>query len=33
MGWICTLDPSKERFEALKPLIQAAYAYAKEKYS
>ncbi len=33
MGWICTLNPSKEHFEELKPLIQEAYEYAKEKYS
>lgn len=33
MGWICILNPSKERFEELKPFIQEAYEYAKEKYS
>ncbi|MBD5155225.1 MAG: hypothetical protein HDT15_09200 [Oscillibacter sp.] len=32
MGWICVLNPSQERFEELKPLIQKAYEYAKEKY-
>lgn len=32
MGWICVLNPSQERFEELKPLIQEAYEYAKEKY-
>ncbi|MDE7326369.1 MAG: hypothetical protein K2N63_08850 [Lachnospiraceae bacterium] len=32
MGWICALNPSSERFEELKPLIQEAYEYAKEKY-
>lgn len=32
MGWICSLNPSKETFEELKPLIQEAYEYAKEKF-
>ena len=32
MGWICILNPSKECFDELKPLIQEAYACAKEKY-
>ena len=33
MGWICVLNPSVETFRKLKPLIQEAYEYAKEKYS
>lgn len=33
MGWICVLNPSEDIFEKLKPLIQEAYEYAKEKYS
>lgn len=33
MGWICVLNPSESRFEELKPLIQEAYEYAKEKYA
>ncbi len=33
MGWICVLNPSEKCFENLKPLIQEAYEYAKEKYS
>lgn len=32
MGWICSLNPSEKTFEELKPLIQEAYDYAKEKY-
>lgn len=32
MGWICSLSPSNDTFEILKPLIQEAYEYAKEKY-
>ncbi|WP_294143879.1 DUF6194 family protein [uncultured Clostridium sp.] len=32
MGWICSLNPSEKTFEELKPLIQEAYEYAKEKY-
>ena len=32
MSWICSLNPSKETFEELKPLIAEAYEYAKEKY-
>ena len=32
MGWICSLNPSENTFEELKPLIQEAYEYAKEKY-
>lgn len=33
MGWICVLSPSKETFQKLKPLIEEAYIYAKEKYA
>lgn len=33
MGWICSLNPSQKTFEALKPYIQEAYEYAKEKYA
>ena len=32
MSWICVLNPSAETFENLKPLIEEAYKYAKEKY-
>lgn len=32
MSWICVLNPSCDTFEALKPLIDEAYEYAKEKY-
>ncbi len=32
MSWICVLNPSSETFESLKPLINEAYEYAKEKY-
>ncbi len=32
MSWICVLNPSKETFDKLKPLIAEAYEYAKEKY-
>lgn len=33
MGWICILNPSYESFEELKPFINEAYEYAKEKYT
>ncbi len=33
MSWVCVLNPSETTFERLKPLIQEAYEYAKEKYS
>ncbi|MDE7390089.1 MAG: hypothetical protein K2M82_04020 [Lachnospiraceae bacterium] len=33
MSWICSLNPSEKTFEELKPLIQEAYEYAKEKYA
>ena len=32
MGWICCLNPTEETFNELRPLIQEAYEYAKEKY-
>ena len=32
MSWICSLNPSGETFDKLKPLIAEAYEYAKEKY-
>ena len=32
MGWLCVLNPSNKTFEKLKPLIDEAYEYAKEKY-
>ena len=32
MSWICVLNPSKETFDKLKPLIAEAYEYSKEKY-
>lgn len=32
MAWISVLNPSKDTFEELKPLIQESYNYAKEKY-
>ncbi|MDE5777273.1 MAG: hypothetical protein K2I10_02000 [Lachnospiraceae bacterium] len=32
MGWICALSLSEKTFEELKPYIQEAYEYAKEKY-
>ncbi len=31
MSWICTLNPSENTFEKLKPLIKEAYDYAKEQ--
>ena len=33
MSWVCVLNPSDTTFEQLKPLIQEAYEYAKEKYT
>lgn len=33
MSWICCLNPGAETFEQLKPFIQEAYEYAKEKYA
>lgn len=32
MGWISVLNPSKETFEKLKPLIQEAYEFSIEKF-
>ena len=32
MAWICALNPSEQTFEELKPYIQEAYEYAKEKF-
>lgn len=32
MGWICVLNPTEMIFEKLKPFIQEAYKYAREKY-
>lgn len=32
MGWVCILNPTEQSFEELKPLIQEAYEYAKEKF-
>lgn len=32
MSWICVLNPTKQTFEKLKPLIKEAYEYAKEKF-
>ncbi len=32
MAWICVLNPSERTFEELKPYIQEAYEYAKEKF-
>ena len=32
MGWLCVLNPSNKTFGKLKPFIDEAYEYAKEKY-
>lgn len=32
MGWISVLNPTQETFEELKPLIEEAYLFAKEKF-
>ena len=32
-GWPCVLTPSRQTFEALKPLIVESYEYAGEKYA
>jgi len=32
MAWISVLNPSKDKFEELIPLIQEAYVYAQEKF-
>ncbi|MCL2838630.1 MAG: DUF6194 family protein [Oscillospiraceae bacterium] len=31
MGWVCVLNPSRETFEKLKPLILESYDFAREK--
>ena len=31
MGWISVLNPTKETFEYLKPLLEEAYLFSKEK--
>ncbi len=33
MGWICVCNPSETTFDRLKPYLQEAYEYAKEKYA
>ena len=33
MGWICVLNPTARTFESLKPYVEDAYEYAKEKYA
>ena len=33
MGWAAVLNPSPETFEAMKPLIQESYEYAREKFA
>lgn len=33
MGWICVLSPSSDTFQTMKPYIQEAYEYAKEKFA
>ena len=32
MGWISILNPTQETFEELRPYIQEAYEYAKDKF-
>jgi hypothetical protein len=32
MHWVCVLNPSKESFESVKPLLEEAYALAVKKY-
>ena len=32
MSWICILNPTKDTFEELKPLINESYEYAREKF-
>ncbi len=32
MGWVCSLNPSPETFEKLKPLIAESYTLATEKF-
>lgn len=33
MGWISVLNPSVQTFEILKPLIEEAHQFSKEKFS
>lgn len=33
MGWVCALNPSRQTFAELRPLILESYEYAKEKYA
>jgi len=33
MSWICILNPTEEKFETLKSLINESYEYAREKYN
>ncbi len=33
MGWACVLNPSRQTFEELRPLIAESYEYAREKYA
>ncbi|SEU30018.1 hypothetical protein SAMN05443270_4824 [Lacrimispora sphenoides] len=33
MGWISVLNPSVKTFEILKPFIEEAYTFSKEKFS
>lgn len=33
MGWISVLNPSVKTFETLKPFIEEAYTFSKEKFS
>ena len=33
MGWAAVLNPSEATFEAMKPLIQESYEYAREKFA
>jgi predicted DNA-binding protein (MmcQ/YjbR family) len=32
MGWISVLNPSTKTFEKMKPLIQEAHEFSKEKF-
>ena len=32
MAWVCVLNPSEQTFEEMKPYIQEAYEYAREKF-
>ncbi|MFA9464850.1 MAG: DUF6194 family protein [Velocimicrobium sp.] len=33
MGWISVLNPSVKTFETMKPFIEEAYTFSKEKFS